>query len=55
MAENAFIEYPKYVDHPTVKVGNHPARVVVKNKEEEEKLLGKKIVNKEPPKGWSKE
>lgn len=48
-------EYPKWVNHPTEKVAHSvrkseqvPVRVLCENKEEEEKLLGKKS------KGWSK-
>lgn len=47
--ENTFVEYPKWIDHPTEKdpKGSFPLRVLVKDKKEEEALLGKK-----PKGGW---
>lgn len=48
-----FVEYPKWVEHPTEKEGNFPKRVIVKNEKEERDLLGKLDNRKSPPRGWA--
>lgn len=45
--------YPKYIDHPTEKVGAYPKRVVVKDADEEAELVGS-VETKKKPSGWPK-